>query len=300
MSSEVIEMHTKNEFPIQLGSDRVNIRLSQLFESQRHHWNVERHSNAEYEVHLILKGECLLEVEEKNYTLVEGSAVIIYPNYYHYPTVTSKEFERFSISFSVPRGILYDTLNAQNSPLLICKPIPELINICYSIYNEWNSLLSYSQTMLQSLFSVFMVSFFRHLDLSMPEKQSNHLIKEVSRAEIIDAFFNTNLAEPHIEDTLAKQLCISKRQLSRVMYLHYGMSFRKKLILTRMERAAWLLRTSDMRIQNIAEAVGYSSEASFFQVFKSYFEKTPHQYRKESWTQDEKHKHINNTDFGII
>ncbi len=275
-------MYAKNEFGIHLESNRVVIRLSRLFESQRHHWNVDRHSNAEYEIHLILKGSCLLEVEGKIYALDEGSAILIHPNFYHYPTVTSKEFERFSISFYISEGDLYDDLNRQGEQLLICKSSPELMNLCYSIYNEWNSTLLCKQNMLQSLFSAFLISFFRHIDLSISEKYADCTLKESSRAEIIDAFFNTNLSVPLKEETLAEQLHISKRHLSRIMYQHYGMSFRKKLTLTRMERAGWLLRTSDMSVRSIAETVGYSSEAPFFQVFKSHFKQTPLQYRKSS------------------
>ena len=48
-----------------------------------------------------------------------------------------------------------------------------------------------------------------------------------------------------------------------------------------MDRAAWLLRTSDKKIDEIAEAIGYASEAAFYQAFRKYFHITPKKYRME-------------------
>lgn len=50
----------------------------------------------------------------------------------------------------------------------------------------------------------------------------------------------------------------------------------------RMDRAAWLLRNTNHMVSYIAGAVGYSSEPTFFQVFRHHFDLTPQQYRLQN------------------
>jgi len=48
------------------------------------------------------------------------------------------------------------------------------------------------------------------------------------------------------------------------------MTFQEKMTHAKMDRAAWLLRTSNKKIIEVAESVGYSSEAAFYQAFRKY------------------------------
>jgi transcriptional regulator GlxA family with amidase domain len=59
------------------------------------------------------------------------------------------------------------------------------------------------------------------------------------------------------------------------------MNFSEKKHRARMDRAAWLLRTTDYSISKICEEVGYISENSFFKAFKKLYSTTPAKYRKD-------------------
>jgi AraC-like DNA-binding protein len=49
-----------------------------------------------------------------------------------------------------------------------------------------------------------------------------------------------------------------------------------------MEKARELLEKTDMTVNKISVAVGYSSTRSFFAAFKSTYGMTPSQYRKNN------------------
>ena len=81
-----------------------------------------------------------------------------------------------------------------------------------------------------------------------------------------------------VED-LAREVHLSKSQLNRLLKEHYGMTFREKLLKTRMDRASWLLKHTEKPIDEVADAVGYRSESAFYQVFRKEFSITPEKYR---------------------
>lgn len=270
----------QNTFKIQLGSTALYLRISDSFDSHRKRWDTPRHCNAEHELHILLSGSCLLDVEEHTFNLSEKEGVIILPNRYHYPDVQSDNFERFSIAFTAPEGFFSNIINKGSSSYITFQITSELTDLCRRIYSEHSLNNTYQSVMLHALLTELTVSILRILNFEDSEKK-NQLIKEIARFQTIDGFFNENLADINSEAALAEMLHISKRQLSRILHRHYGMGFRQKLINTRMDRAAWFLRTSDKRISEIAELVGYFSDAAFFQVFKSYFGTTPLQYRKQ-------------------
>lgn len=100
------------------------------------------------------------------------------------------------------------------------------------------------------------------------------------RMSIIDDFFNFNYHLYGAEELLAKKLFVSRRTLSVIMRRVYGMTFRQKLYLTRMEVAADMLRRTDCGIARIMERTGYGSESAFYSAFRRYAGTTPEKYRK--------------------
>lgn len=269
-----------NSFKIPLGSDIISIRIPTDFSSaHRHFWNTARHCNAEYELHMVLEGACQLEVGDQSYSVTAKTGIIIPPGVFHHPTVTSSTLDRFSLSFTVSGNLLLDAMSARETQCLVFPVSAAVAAICSSVHAEYSSNNIYRNPMLQSYLSALMISVFRTLKLESSEKRYQHLTEEIARVEQIDGFFN-DLTETCSEDALAEMLHLSKRQLSRTLYRHYGIGFRQKLLDARMDRASWLLRTTGKPIGEIADLVGYTSESAFFQAFKAYFSATPLQYRK--------------------
>lgn len=262
------------------------LRLGRRFLDYCEYWNTARHCNANYELHMILNGSCELDVASKTYILEEGQAIIIAPNEYHIPRVTSETFLRLSIPFSLSEHHQSKSL-WQAIPTSIILPLaPELQQLSRSILAELSGNQAFCDDLLSALLTNLMICLFRTLDIN--DVAGNSIKKAPSdwRTDMIDTFFEDNMACYGAEEQLAEALHISKRQLARVLLEHYNMNFRQKLLTTRMDYAGWLLRTTSKSIGEICRIVGYYSETTFFKNFKNHYNMTPLQYRKQHRSKD--------------
>ncbi|MBP5385346.1 MAG: AraC family transcriptional regulator [Lachnospiraceae bacterium] len=78
---------------------------------------------------------------------------------------------------------------------------------------------------------------------------------------------------------LSDRLHLSTRQTQRLLLEHYGMNFQSKKTEARMSAAALLLRSKEITITQIADAVGYSSVEHFSSAFRRYFGVSASRYR---------------------
>ena len=262
------------------------LRLGSRFLDYCEYWNTARHCNANYELHMILKGACELDVASKTHLLQAGNAIVIAPNEYHMPHVTTEEFLRLSIPFSLSEHHLSKSLR-QAIPTSIIFPLtPELLQLSGSILAELEGNRFFSADLLPALLTQLMICVFRSLNVCDSSGNSAKKAPADWRTDVIDTFFEDNMACYGTEEQLAEALHISKRQLARVLLEHYDMNFRQKLLVTRMDHAGWLLRTTQKSIGEICSIVGYNSETTFFKNFKNHYDVTPLQYRKQHQSKD--------------
>ena len=264
-------------YSIRLGSE--TLFLSQL--SNEHIWDTGRHCNAEYELHIILRGCCIVEIEDLQLTMRENQAILIAPGKYHYPKVTGNEFERFSVSFTISDGALLRVFQKSIRSYCVFSITPDIFRICRNVSYESAAVNIHQQEMLTALLAQLFIHVERMLQLTQNADRTAQVFKEDSFVGKIDNFFEKNFSRHAGKAELARQLHLSERQLLRILQKLYGMGFQEKLINARMDHVSWLLRTTENSVAEIAGCVGYSSESTFFQAFKSHFEMTPQQYRNQ-------------------
>jgi two-component system, response regulator YesN len=80
---------------------------------------------------------------------------------------------------------------------------------------------------------------------------------------------------------LAQRVNLSSSRLSHLFKAKMGLSLTIFLAERRMEKAADLLRSTEMRIKEITFIVGYQQEPSFVRAFRKKFECTPTSYRHQ-------------------
>ena len=129
-----------------------------------------------------------------------------------------------------------------------------------------------------------MVCMFRRVQLDFDWHTDHMRKKRPSPTELIDDYLEKNFMRNVQVEDLAALLHLSRRQTNRVLQENYGMNFRKRLLNLRMDRAAWLLRTTTIPMSELIGIVGYTSEAAFYHAFRNHFQISPLQYRKHHLT----------------
>jgi AraC-like DNA-binding protein len=107
------------------------------------------------------------------------------------------------------------------------------------------------------------------------------------RAEPVEIWKARKFIQEHSAEELsltkvAKAANISRNHLSEKFKQVTGTNFVEYIAWTRFEKACDLLRNSNLRISEIAFAVGFQSLSQFNRVFKKLSEESPTQYRTAS------------------
>ena len=251
-------------------------------------WHQERHSNASFELHIILSGTCTVSVREKTLSLSGGDALIILPGNHHMSSSDPGDFSHVSVSFTKADGTRF--LPGVSDHFLF-RADAETCRAAEALVRESGSLLPFRREMLTLLLQEVFLHVLRQTqasadsssdsgDLSVSGKNTAVLFDQSRiRNDLIDEFFEKRHTDNVSEAQLADLLHVSVRQLSRILKKNYGLNFSGMLTASRMDHAAWLLRTTDLSISAISETVGFSSEGNLFRQFRARYGMTPRQYR---------------------
>lgn len=123
------------------------------------------------------------------------------------------------------------------------------------------------------------IGFFNeYMDKIEKARQS----KSYTIIEKVKELINLYMGEESFSlDDVASKLFISPNYLRQIFKQKTGESFVEYLTRVRMERAAELLQDSGLKVQQVAEKVGYENQQYFAMCFKKHFKTTPSEYRRE-------------------
>ena len=244
-------------------------------------WTTARHSNTCCELHIILEGTCSLAFDGETHTMTAGQAVMIAPNVYHAPSDVCGPFCRFSLSFSTDPALG----EISREEYRFFEPEERVLTLCREILEELDTDRFLNRELISAMFSQLMICCLRTVRGETEQiKREVRPQNQEDEIERIDNFFALYPPERQTRQELAKYLHCSQRQLIRKMQALYGVSFRQKLIASRMDLARYLLRSTDKSVNEISTQLGYADNAAFFRVFRQHTGMTPTQYRKESKT----------------
>jgi AraC-like DNA-binding protein len=84
---------------------------------------------------------------------------------------------------------------------------------------------------------------------------------------------------PYSLQRLASEFNLSKSHLQHLFKQQTGLRLGQIIIQEKLDRAARLLKSTNMRIKEVASAVGYEHTSSFVRAFEHRFTQTPRAYR---------------------
>lgn len=135
-----------------------------------------------------------------------------------------------------------------------------------------------TMALLDFLLEVF--SFFSAADVD-----ETGLNSDFARIAPILKYIQNNIAKPLTLDEVSARFFINKYHLCHVFKSATGFSVMEYIIHCRVLRARELLRTG-MRVQEVAEAVGFQNTSHFIRTFGSLTGTSPKRYAKEYLSSD--------------
>ena len=97
----------------------------------------------------------------------------------------------------------------------------------------------------------------------------------------IHEYLNANLDQHITIESLAKHFCVNVTTIKTVFRNEFGNSVAAHTKEHRMEKAATLLKTTNLSLGEIASKVGYQSQSKFTSAFKETFHILPKDYRNQ-------------------
>lgn len=269
------------DYRLTLAEDSISVGISKNIHELTHVCKDQTHSHSRFELHAVLEGRLRVDVENSTCTVRAGQAVLVPPRQHHRIMPETTDFCRVTVGITLDPCSLYDAMVEKTMPCRVLDIGPEMIRLLRSMLEESKTQRSFHEDLIRLWLAQIVILLLRQLGVT--ERRLPPTDKDRDRTlDIIDNYFESNLAANPRAEELAEKLHISRRHLSRILQKTYGMNFRDKLLLARMDRAAWLLRHTDKSVSVIAGEVGYTYDSAFRQAFGRQFAMTPMEYRQKN------------------
>ena len=103
--------------------------------------------------------------------------------------------------------------------------------------------------------------------------------KSSTTAERMLSWIEDNYSKPFKLEELAQAVHLTPNHVSATFRQSIGSTVTEYLTARRIRQACWLLKTTDMSVQDIGEAVGLGNFSYFCQLFKKHVGYTPYTFK---------------------
>lgn len=255
---------------------------------------VPAHSHGEdaYEFHYVVEGSGFVVLQGATYEVGAGILYVTGPGIVHEQMPEKKGFlTEFGIYIQIPApvsggGEVLHTL--LKTPCWLGYGRTEVSAIVTALLREMEEKKLGFEEKITHLLAEFLIACTRSYRQQMPACTEKRIsdgrqlpkVKQMDSQLLLDEIFLYEYRNITLEN-LAKRLGFSVRQTQRWIKKVYGKSFQEKKLEARMSAAAMLLVSSNMRITELSEQLGYSSIEHFSGAFTKYFGMSPRRYRKQ-------------------
>ena len=233
-----------------------------------------------YVIHVIREGKGIFRRQEQEFHLHKNQAFLIRPEEVtYYEADSEKPWQYMWVGF---HGFAAEKLVekigfTEEEPVVTLENVEELHPVMLEMLEA--SQLTYSNYLIR--LGGFLRFFGRLVDLG--GKSGDRLKLEYPQGVYVKQamlFIMTNYSEKIKIDALAAQIGITRNSLTKNFQKEMGVSPQECLINIRMRRAAELLATTSLPVNEVAAKVGYSDALAFSKKFKEKYLLSPKSYRE--------------------
>ena len=149
-----------------------------------------------------------------------------------------------------------------------CSPIKALLEM---MVVEYADPKEDTQAILKPLAMAVLMHIARQVKEESAQPEAGRLSDKILR------FMGQRPGSVTLKD-IAQKFSYHPNYISALLHRELGKTFSQLLLELRMERAALLLRGTDLPIEDVAYMLGYSNSSNFYKAFKEYFGCSPREY----------------------
>lgn len=241
----------------------------------------ETHSHSAYEMHFILSGRADYEYNGKAASIHTNEALFIPPEVLHKYTGCSKDMLKFSITFSLGKAGL--------SSEIFNDIAAQLLTLSDDVTDNINSILKYSDKkdffapgIISGRILEIIYSVCGSLKIKLPQTDDN---KIPARVLVAKEYIDNNKHRIIKCEDVAKECCLSSKQLNRIFKSCTGSSVFEYIISSKIKYAKKLLSQKEYSIKEISFMLGFENECIFVSYFKRHCDMPPGAFRKQLFEQ---------------
>lgn len=252
------------------------------------------HKHSFFELVYVLTGSGKHTINQSMVSYKAGQLFLLAPNDAHsftMQTPTRLFFLRFNNNYLTDNPDTGNTLKeligtlatAGHKPgCLICNQADKLItrSIIDALINEKNDSRPYHHELIRQYINTLLMIIARSLSLSMPDITDD---TTVDMALDMLQYIRQNIYHPEKirVENISKQFGLSETYLGRYFKKHTSDTLQQYIITYKLQLVENRLQHSNMRINEIAEELGFTDKSHLNRIFKKYKGLNPSAYRKQ-------------------
>ncbi len=227
---------------------------------------IKRHSHSCFELHCIMGGCYAYHTADQSPILLRaGDFILIPPHTEHQLLQQTEEAETITIAFFFTmKNMLPLSLQPES---MREKLTPAMLGLVEMIWEEASATSHFSAQIIPSYITILLLSAIRLFEAPSSEEETANRIYEPACADI-ENYIADNIDLVFSVTTLAEQLHLSEKQLSRIVQHEYHTTPKELIDSIKLRQAKKLLIESDMTIEQISDALGFSDHNNFGRFFK--------------------------------
>lgn len=259
-------------------------------------WSMQPNIHECYEMVYIKKGTATFCISGENVVLSPHNIVIIKPHQWHKFEVKtpSCEFIVFSFMLNTNKEVsasqdtagledfVENVRELETKSYITLDPGPknEIIHILRKILRERDKKSDWSEFLTYLLVLEMFVHISRTIKRRWEETTRNRSMNLEDSLNIARDYIHTNYDKEISLGDVAKYVYLSESYFAHCFKDRFGISPKSYILKVRIDAAKEMLSKTDMKISEIATAVGFLSQQRFNDIFKKSEQVTPLKFRK--------------------